>query len=110
MELPRFWGGVRPLVRRSASPPSGAVAFGSGALWVYLGSTAAFGLAAPWVAWRSGSLLWAAVLHGLNDWLGSTVFMPSSMVGLLALAVVGPRSSAPSGPRTQEQSAESAST
>ena len=63
--------------------------FNGSALWGYLGSTALFGLAATWVAWRSGSLLWVAVLHGLNDWLGSTMFTLSSMIGLVVVAAVG---------------------
>jgi len=60
----------------------------------YMGEAALIGLMLTWVAWRSRSILWAATVHGLNDWLQMTVFWRtgSSLADdlvMLALALLG---------------------
>ncbi len=59
----------------------------------YMGTTALTGLILTWVAWRSGSILWAATVHGLNDWLLATAFQGGASLvenlAMVALAVLG---------------------
>lgn len=59
----------------------------------YMGTTALMGLIFTWVAWRSGSILWAATVHGLNDWLSQTAFQGGSSLvdnlAMVALALLG---------------------
>ncbi len=65
-----------------------------GNVWAYIGTTALMGLILSWVAWRSGSILWAATVHGLNDWLQGTAFQWTGASNvdtlvMLALALLG---------------------
>ncbi len=59
----------------------------------YMGMTALMGLIFTWAAWRSGSILWAATVHGLNDWLATTAFQGGTSLvdnlAMLALALLG---------------------
>ncbi len=59
----------------------------------YMGTMALAGLILTWVAWRSGSILWAATVHGLNDWLAATAFKGGASLvenlAMVALAVLG---------------------
>lgn len=50
------------------------LSLGNGTAWSYMGSAALTGLALTWIAWRSGSILWAAAVHGIDDWLQSVIW------------------------------------
>jgi len=70
----------------------GHMSFGND--WAYIGTTALMGLIFTWVAWRSGSILWAATVHGLNDWLSVTAFQGTGLsladnLVMVALALLG---------------------
>lgn len=70
---------------------SSGVAPGSGSFWLTIAEDAAIGLLLTWVAWRSGSILWAATLHGIWDWLQIATGISDShfILWLMVVALVG---------------------
>ncbi len=61
--------------------------FGSAPFWTVLTVDTFLGFLLTWVAWRSGSILWAATIHGLWDWLPFAV-STSNMLFVLVLVLV----------------------